>query len=386
MSALPQSTSTPELSGRRFCVVYRIAGSEAEARERALDIGLEQTVEFPEALVPRGPIREQIVGRLESLEPAGERACRAVMSFAVETASAELTQLLNVVFGNISLKPRLRVEEIHLGPELEKCFRGPRFGMQGLRERLGVEGRPLLCTALKPMGLSPAELAELAYAFARGGIDLIKDDHGLADQPFCPFHERVERCAAAVQRANLQTGQRCAYVPNVTAGPRQLEERALLAKRLGAGALLLSPGLAGFDAMRQLADNDEVALPLLSHPAFQGSFVADAESGMSHFALFGQMVRLAGGDASIFPNFGGRFSFTREECQAIVRGTQVPMGTIRRIFPVPAGGMSLANVDELSQVYGRDLILLVGGGLFRHGPDLVENCRVFRGLAERFQA
>ena len=50
------------------------------------------------------------------------------------------------------------------------------------------------------MGLSATDLAELAYRFALGGIDLIKDDHGLTNQPFCPFEERVRRCAEAVAR------------------------------------------------------------------------------------------------------------------------------------------------------------------------------------------
>lgn len=41
-------------------------------------------------------------------------------------------------------------------------------------------------------------------------------------------------------------------------------------------------------------------------------------------------------------------------------------------------------MSEVQQVYGRELVILVGGGLFKHGPDLIENCRVFRGLAEQF--
>ena len=98
-----------------------------------------------------------------------------------------------------------------------RSFRGPRFGRDGLRERLGVPTRPLLCTALKPLGLSPEGLAELAYRFALGGIDIIKDDHGLADQNFARFRDRVQRCAEAVARANRETGGRSIYVPNVTA-------------------------------------------------------------------------------------------------------------------------------------------------------------------------
>lgn len=382
-SPIPQTVPL-RLSGERFQVIYRIAAAEEEARARALDICLEQTVEFPGELVPPGPIRDEIVGRVESLEPNGPAAFRATISFPVEAAGDDLSQLLNVVLGNISLKPGLRAERLVLAPSQAAAFRGPRFGRAGLRELTGVTDRPLLSTALKPMGLAPVDLAELAYRFALGGIDLIKDDHGLTNQSFCPFEERIQRCAEAVARANRKTGLRCLYVPNITAGPQEQTRRARLARQAGAGGVLVCPGLCGLDAMRAVADDDETALPILSHPAFQGSFVVRPEEGFSHHLIFGQIARLAGADGTIFPNFGGRFSFTREECCHIAAGTEAPMGPLRPIFPAPAGGLSLSQVHELESAYGREVIILVGGGLFRHGPDLIENCRVFRTMAERF--
>jgi len=383
IASIPQSEPL-RLSGERFRVLYRVAGSESEARARARDICLEQTVEFPEDLVPDGPIRDGMVGRVELFEEVGPLSFLATISFPVEAAGDDMSQLLNVVFGNISLKPGLRAEKLELGPSQSKIFRGPRFGRDGLRQATGIDDRPLLSTALKPMGLSATDLAELAYRFALGGVDLIKDDHGLTNQPFCPFQERVRRCAEAVARANRKTGRHCLYLPNVTAGPEEIVRRALFAKANGAGGLLVNPGLCGLDSMRAVADDDGVALPILAHPAFQGSLVVRPDEGMSHGLIFGQIVRLGGADATIFPNFGGRFSFSREECCQLAAGTETPMGPIRPIFPAPAGGLSLSRVHELEEVYGRELVILVGGGLFKHGPDLVENCRVFRELAERF--
>ena len=138
---------------------------------------------------------------------AATRGClSAVISFPVETAGDDLSQLLNVVLGNISLKPSIRAENLDLPPSLLGRFRGPRFGRTGLRELTGDGQRPLVSTALKPMGLAPADLAELAYRFALGGIDLIKDDHGLTNQTFSRFDQRLARCTEAVAKANRQTG------------------------------------------------------------------------------------------------------------------------------------------------------------------------------------
>src|SRR5512143_3858472 len=192
------------VSGHRFSVLYRLDGDEGQARRRAHDICLEQTVEVPETLVPDGIIRDHVLGRTEALEARPDGGYSARISYAVEVAGAGLAQLLNVLFGNISMKAGIRAEQLDLPEAMLRAFRGPRFGRSGLRERLGVPTRPLLCTALKPLGLSAEDLAGLAYQFALGGIDIIKDDHGLADQGFAQFRERVERCAEAVARANRE--------------------------------------------------------------------------------------------------------------------------------------------------------------------------------------
>jgi ribulose-bisphosphate carboxylase large chain len=225
------------------------------------------------------------------------------------------------------------------------------------------------------MGLSCKELADLAYQFARGGVDMIKDDHGLADQPFSPFKERVQRCAQAVERAIRETGKKCLYVPNLSVPADQILEKALFAKKNKVGALMVAPGLVGLDTMRMLADDDRIALPIISHPAFQGTFTAHPDNGVSHYTIFGQLPRLAGADASIFPNYGGRFSFSIEDCQSIVRGAAVPMHHIKPIFSAPGGGMSLERIPEMIKTYGRDVIFLIGGALHKLGPDLAANCR-----------
>lgn len=369
-------------SGERFTAVYRIQDDEAGAVDRARGICFEQTVEFPEPALPRREIRDQVVGRTASLIRVGERSWEAVIEYPVEVAGRELTQLLNVLFGNISLKPGLRLVRFDLPASLMRFYRGPRFGQQGLRERAGVTGRPLLCTAIKPMGLTAAELADMAYRMALGGIDLIKDDHGMADQVFCRFEERVARCCEAVRKAEAETGRRCLYLPHVTAPFDELAERAAFAKAAGAGGFLFCPGLGGFDAMRRLAGDDGIDLPILSHPAFQGPFSMRPEEGISHGTLYGRINRLAGADAAIFPSFGGRFSFSREECRDLVAGCTDDFGGLRPIFPVPAGGMSLDRAPELCGFYGPESILLIGGDLHRQGPDLVDNCRRFVALVE----
>jgi ribulose-bisphosphate carboxylase large chain len=134
--------------------------------------------------------------------------------------------------------------------------------------------------------------------------------------------------------------------------------------------------------MRTLADDDTLQLPILAHPAFLGSFVTSPDNGISHHALFGQIMRLAGADAVIFPHSGGRFGFSPEECREVADGTQAPLGALRSIFPAPGGGMSLQRIPELLEFYGNEVIFLVGGDLLRNSAEIEKNCERYRKMVD----
>ena len=131
--------------------------------------------------------------------------------------------------------------------------------------------------------------------------------------------------------ANARTGRRALYVPNITGPAEQLRERAARAKQWGAGGVMVAPGLTGLDAMRALAEDDGLGLPVFSHPAFIGSYAVNPQ-GLSFPVLFGLLMRLAGADAVIFPNYGGRFSLSREECLSIARAGRQPLGGLQMII------------------------------------------------------
>lgn len=360
-------------------VTYRLTSPEPEALARALCI--EQTIEFPFDLVTDRFVQDHVVARLEALEPAGPGQALATLAFEPHVVGAELPQLLNVVYGNASLLPGVRVEALELPRELLSVFRGPRFGVAGLRRLVDAPTRPLLCSALKPLGLPLDDLADMAHRYALGGLDFVKDDHGLADQPFGRYQARVAACADAIRRANAEVGGHCRYVPNVSAPADQIVARARFARDAGAGGLMLAPGLVGFDTLRAVADDAALDLPVFLHPAFLGSFVTRATEGLAPGVLFGTLARLAGADASIFPHAGGRFSFSPADCAAVAAACAAPLGGLAPALPAPAGGMRLDRVGELGDFYGTDVLFLIGGDLHRHG-DLVETCRRFRALVQ----
>ncbi len=365
----------------RARAVYRLKHGLAESGELARAIAIEQTVEIPDAIIPQ-EIRERFVGRVESVEEA-EGHCLAAVSYAPELAE-DLFCLLSVAFGNASLYPGVRLMDLEPSRALLDSLRGPSHGIEGLRRRAGVLGRPLLATALKPRGSSHEELAETAFAFARGGGDIVKDDQNLVDS-FEVFRERVLASAAAVDRANQETGGGCLYFPHVGGPAEELERRVEFVAESGLPGVLVCPMLAGLDTVRRLAANSP--LIFMTHPSLTGALTHGEDQGVDHGVLLGTLFRLAGADISIFPDSGGRFGYPEAACAGITRRLREPLGDLLPAWPSAAGGMAFGEVDQVARKYGADSVLLIGGSLLAE-PTGVEQAtrklldRLREGFAE----
>ncbi len=375
--------SDVRFSGQRFSVEYHIHGSAAEAHERADLLCIEQTVEAADHVIPSGAIRDQLLGRVIELESLSPALHRAVISFPTELLDGSVSTLLHMTFGMASLRGQVRATDLSLPDDMVAHMVGPRFGSQGLRDLLHVPRRPLICAVLKPLGLSPRQLAALAHQFALGEVDLIKDDQSLGDHPFCRFEERIARCAEAIGEASHRTGKTCLYAPHISSPWPMLMERAGLAQKAGAGALLVCPGLVGFDAMASLASLPSVSLPLISHPDFLGSHYVSPDSGLAPSVIFGLLPRLAGADISIYPTFGLTYPISQADCRQIAASCRRSLGLCLPIFPTAAGRMTSSRIHEMAMLYGQDLVYVLGSEVRREPQETHTACLEFLRLVEK---
>ena len=354
---------------KQLRAVYRAQVRAQDVEERAEALLLEQTVELPRAAVRDAFVKREILPTVERIDPDPQGGFRIELDVPVATTALDPAQLLNVLFGNSSLQPDLELLDFELPEALLETLGGPRFGVAGLRSAAEVATGPLTGTALKPMGLSAEALGELCETFARAGIDVIKDDHGLADHPFCRFEDRVTACQAAVERAADATGRRALYVPTLTGTPEALRRQLGFARGRGVGAILVSPMLVGLPVLSELVRG--AGLPILAHPAFGGALRIAPET------LLGKLFRVYGADAVIYPNWGGRFSYSAETCRRLSDALRDPWKPLLPALPVPAGGMTLERIPELVDFYGPDAMLLIGGSLYEAGDALLERSRSF---------
>lgn len=352
-----------------FEITYRVRVLEGQNIDRKVeDICLEQSVELPRRLLT-GEIEKKVVGTPSKQEQIEENVYDVAVSWPLENVGGDISQFLNILYGNISLQEGIKITGAGwktLGNEL---FGGPAFGIDGIRKKIRKPGGALSSTALKPLGTDSEGIAELAYQFAAGGLNLMKDDHGIANQEYAPFEERVKKCVAAVQRAEDETGHRAYYFAHITALASESVERYRRAADLGADGVLICPHIAGMETMHQLARMD-IDLPIIAHPAFSGALTTNHKQGLSPDFLYGQLWRALGADFVIYPNTSGRFSFSLEECEAINESARTSDLPFKSSFPMVGGGMKRSDIPAWLETYGPDTVFLLGTSLYDHpeGP------------------
>src|SRR5262249_26639838 len=347
----------------RLQAVYLVRCDARSIEERARAIAVEQSVEMPVSAIEDDFVRSEIVGRVETITERGKSLFEVRISLAVETVGRDPGQLINMLFGNTSLHEDVVLTDVAVPKELVESFGGPRHGLDELRRRVGAPARALTCSPLKPQGLPAGRLAELAKSFAQGGVDYIKDDHGLADQAYSPFAARVEAVAAALRSVAQSGGRATRYVPSLSGDLDAMRAQIALAKDVGVDTVMVAPMIMGFSNFHRLVreNPNNVFVP---PPPLAGA------ARLSPPLPVGRVFRALGAAPLGVPNYGGRFGYSPDTCRTLARAALGEREGLRPTVPVPAGGMTTDRVREMLDFYGAEVMLLIGGALLEARENL----------------
>ncbi|WMJ20844.1 2,3-diketo-5-methylthiopentyl-1-phosphate enolase [Geobacillus kaustophilus] len=315
----------------------------------------------------------------------GKRLKRAIVKIAYPTVNfrADLPALLVTTFGKLSLDGEVRLLDLEFPDEWKRQFPGPRFGIDGIRDRVGVHNRPLLMSIFKGMiGRDLAYLTSELKKQALGGVDLVKDDEILFDSELLPFEKRITEGKAALQEVYEQTGKRTLYAVNLTGKTFALKDKAKRAAELGADVLLFNVFAYGLDVLQALREDEEIAVPIMAHPAFSGAVTPSEFYGVAPSLWLGKLLRLAGADFVLFPSPYGSVALEREQALGIARALTDDQEPFARAFPVPSAGIHPGLVPLIIRDFGLDTIVNAGGGIHGHPDGAIGGGRAFRAAID----
>ena len=283
-----------------------------------------------------------------------------------------MSQWLSVFSGSlfdIKLLESVKLLDIEIPSALMVQFKGPKFGLEGIRKILGTEltRRPHSGTTFKPkVGMTPAEMAEAAYEAGVGGIDFCKDDETLTDQSFCSISSRVVSVMEALDRVREEVGRRVLYAVNVTSDVDKIFDRAELAIEHGANCLMVNAFAVGLSSLRMLAEDASIPIPIHVNGAVQGSMSRNPAHGISRL-VFSKLLRMLGCDQFHIGTAGiGKMDPYQEEVLACDAALKKEWGSIRSTLPVASGGINPRLVPSIVKAMGNDILIIAGGGLWGH--------------------
>lgn len=292
---------------------------------------------------------------------------------------SSFAMLMSSVIGEISSSGKIKLLDLEFPDTFLKSFKGPKFGVQGIRDLLSVQDRPLLINMIKPCtGLTPKETAKLAYDAALGGVDLLKDDELMANPPYCPFSERVKYVMEALEKADQLKGEKTLYALNITDRTEKLKENALLAIENGANCLMVSYNTIGLDAARMLAEDPAINVPILAHSNFSGALCESPWNGVSNNLIGATLPRLAGLDMIIILTPYGKFPVQMDKFISTCYKMVSPLGHIKPAFPLPGGGTMPGHIEDMIQKFGNDVVIAAGGAIHSHPMGATAGARAFR--------
>jgi ribulose 1,5-bisphosphate carboxylase large subunit-like protein len=301
------------------------------------------------------------------------------MAFPQVNIGLQIPMLLTTVVGNISMGGRIKVLDIRFPEKYVAGFQGPRFGIQGVRQLLGVKGRPLLNNMIKPCTGYPPEVGvELFRAAARGGCDIVKDDELIANASFNEVQARVKLYMEAERQVYEETGEHTLYTVNVTDEVPKVFENAHRAVDLGCNGIMVNYLATGFPVLRALAEDPTINVPILAHMDVAGALYASEWHGISSHLVLGKLPRLAGADVVVHPAPYGKAPVLSEKFLRVAQNLTFPLYHLRPAFPMPSGGITPQMVPNVIKDLGPDIVIGSGGGIHAHPQGPVAGARAFR--------
>jgi len=286
-----------------------------------------------------------------------------------------LSGIAGNIFGIKTVK-NLRLEDVRFPKELVKSFKGPKFGIEGIRKILKVKKRPLVGSIIKPkIGLNWKEHSEVAYEVWSGGLDIIKDDENLVDLDFNKFKKRVVATLKMRDKAEKETGEKKVYMPNVTAETKEMIKRMKFVKKNGGRYAMVDIISLGWSSL-QTVRNENLGLVLHAHRAGHGALTRNKKHGISMLTV-AKIARLIGVDQLHIGTAVGKMEGGRKEVKDIEEEIEKNLIKedkkghvleqnwygIKPTMAVASGGLSALDIPKLVKILGNNIVAQFGGGV-----------------------
>jgi len=357
------------------CTFY-VEPEGVSIKEAAGGVAAESSVGTWTELTTVKPYVESLAARVFSIEGNEAKIAYPVELFEPGNMPNVLSSVAGNVFG-LRLLRNLRLTDIKFSRPLVKSFKGPQYGVEGIRKLVGVHSRPLVGTIIKPkLGLKTIDHAKVAYESWLGGCDIVKDDENLSSQSFNLFEERLVKTLESRDRAEEETGEKKVYMINITSGTKEMLHRAELVLRHGGEYVMIDILTCGFAALQTFRDQG-FQLVIHAHRAGHAAFTKNPLHGIS-MQVISRVARVIGVDQLHVGTVVGKMFETKEEVAENCDALTEEMFELKSVLPVASGGLHPGLIPALMEFFGKDFVIQAGGGIHGHKDGTISGAKAMR--------
>jgi ribulose-bisphosphate carboxylase large chain len=346
--------------------IFRVEPAGVDIEEAAGGVAAESSIGTWTELSTVKPYVLRLAAHVFSIEGSIIKIAYPMQLFELGSMPNILSSVAGNVFGLRALR-NLRLNDILFPRDIIRSFKGPKYGVKGIRRLLKVNDRPLIGTIIKPkLGLKTVDHAKVAYDAWVGGCDIVKDDENLGGQEFNPFEDRLAKTLEERDRAEEESGERKVYMINVTAETDEMLKRAEAVVSHGGEYAMIDILTCGYAAL-QTFRNQDFDLVIHAHRAGHAAFTKDPRHGIA-MRVVAKVARILGVDQLHVGAVVGKMSETAEEVAENSDALTMEMSGLKPVLPVASGGLHPRLVPALVKLFGKDFVIQAGGGIHGH-PD-----------------
>ena len=360
--------------------IFQVEPEDITLNEIAGGVAAESSVGTWTELTTEKPYVKQLAAHVYDITGNIVKIAYPIELFEAGNMPNILSSVAGNVFGLKALK-NLRLVDIEFPNQLISSFKGPTFGIEGIRKLLNVSKRPLVGTIIKPkLGLKTPDHVKVAYESWLGGCDVVKDDENLSSQKFNPFEDRLFQTLEARDKAQTETGERKVYMINITGETNLMLKRAEAVVKGGGEYAMIDILTCGWSALQTLR-NQNLKLVLHAHRAGHAAFTKNQQHGIAMKPI-ASVARIIGVDQLHVGTVVGKMSETKEEVLDNISACKVPIEGLKPVLPVASGGLYPGLVPSLLKTFGNDVVLQAGGGIHGHPWGTVSGAKAMRQAVE----
>ncbi len=344
--------------------------------EAAGGVAAESSVGTWTELTTEMPYVKRLAAHVYDIEGNSIKIAYPIELFEPANMPNILSSVAGNVFGLKALK-NLRLLDMKLPKLLTESFKGPAYGLTGIRELLKIPERPLVGTIIKPkLGLNTKDHSRVAYEAWLGGCDIVKDDENLSSQKFNPFDDRLTQTLESRDKAQSETGERKVYMVNITGDTNLMLERAQKVVDQGGEYIMIDILTCGWAALQTLRDQN-FKLVIHAHRAGHAAFTKNTRHGISMRPI-AVVARIIGVDQLHVGTVVGKMSETKTEVLDNIDACKAELDGLKPVMPVASGGLYPQLVPALIDTFGNDVVIQAGGGVHGHPMGSIAGAKAMR--------